>query len=157
MAVKPIPDGFQTITPYLYVKGAGQAIEFYKKAFDAVVVARMDLPGGQVGHSEIRLGNSMFMLSDEHPAMNVAGPETRGGVTASFYVYVENVDTFFAKAMAAGGTEIRPVQNMFWGDRIGVLRDPFGHEWSFATHVEDVSPEEMDKRMKAAMQAGACG
>jgi len=157
MTVKPIPDGFQTITPYLHVKGAGQAIEFYKKAFNAVVIVRMDLPGGQVGHAEIRIGNSIIMLGDEQPAMNIAGPETRGGVTTSFYVYVENVDLAFPKALAAGGTEIRPVQNMFWGDRIGVLRDPFGHEWSLSTHVEDVPPEEMDKRMKAAMQTGACG
>lgn len=156
MAVPPIPNGYHTVTPYLYIKGAAQAIEYYKKAFGAVETMRMDMPGGKLGHAEIKIGDSAVMLADEQPQMDIAGPETRGGATTSFVIYVKDVDSAYQQALAAGGTEIRAVQNMFYGDRVGVLRDPFGHVWSLATHVEDVPKGELRKRLEDLMKNGKC-
>ncbi len=156
MAVKPIPDGYHAVTPYLYVKGAAQAIEFYRKAFGAEELMRYAMPGGKIGHAEIRIGDSTLMLADEHPEMDVKGPQTRGGTTVSFAVYVPDVDQRIAQAVAAGAKITRPVKNQFYGDRSGTLTDPFGHTWTISTHVEDVSPEEMQRREAAARKEGGC-
>jgi PhnB protein len=147
--VKPIPDGYHSVTPYLIVKGAGDAIDFYKKAFGAVELFRMEHQG-KVGHAELKIGDSPIMLADEFPEMKYFGPKTLGGTPVSLMIYVENVDTVFNQALKAGGTELKALQDQFYGDRSGTLTDPFGHVWTVATHKEDVTPEEMDKRMKAA-------
>jgi PhnB protein len=152
MPVKPIPDGYHTVTPYLYVRGAATAIEFYKKAFGANELFRMAAPGGKVGHAEMKIGDSPIMLADEHPEMDVLGPQSRGGTTVSIVLYVDNVDALFTQAVAAGGKVTRPVKDQFYGDRSGTLTDPFGHVWTIATHKEDVSPQEMEKRMAAMKQ-----
>lgn len=155
---RPIPEGYHSVTPYLIVKGAAEAIDFYKRAFGAEEIARMlDPDGGRVVHAEIRIGDSVVMLADEFPEMNYLGPLSRGGPTSSLFLYVEDVDTAFARALAAGATLNRPVTDMFWGDRYGQLTDPFGHHWGLATHKEDVSPEEMQRRSEqffAEMKAG---
>jgi PhnB protein len=157
MPVKPIPDGYHTVTPYLYVKGAANAIDFYKKAFGAEELMRFPGPDGRIGHAEIRIGDSPIMLADEHPEMNAIGPQTRGGTTVGFAIYVPDVDQRVASAVAAGAKIVRPVQNQFYGDRSGTLTDPFGHTWTIATHVEDVSPAEMERSAKAAKsEGGAC-
>ncbi len=147
--VKPIPEGYHSVTPYLVVQGAAKALDFYQQAFGATELMRMEGPGGIIGHAEIRIGDSPVMLADEHPDMGALSPETVGGSPVSLLIYVDNVDEVFARALAAGATQIRPVQDQFYGDRSGMLKDPFGHTWSMATHVEDVAPEEMDRRMKA--------
>lgn len=147
--VQPIPDGFYSVTPYLIVNGAAQAIEFYTRAFNARELMRMDGPGGKVVHAEIQIGNACVMLSDESPEMGARSPQTIGGSPISLLLYVEDVDSIFAQALAAGATELRPVQNQFYGDRSGTLTDPFGHQWTVSTHVEDVSPEELQARMQA--------
>jgi PhnB protein len=152
--VKPIPDGYHSVTPYLIIKGAADAIEFYKKAFGATELFRMPAPGGTVGHAEIKIGDSQIMLADESPEMGYVSPTTIGGTPVSLMIYVEDVDTVFNQAIAAGGEQLKPLQDQFYGDRSGTLKDPFGHTWHVATHKEDVAPEEMDKRMKAAMAAG---
>jgi len=157
MPVKPVPDGYHTITPYLYVKGAAKAIDFYKAAFGAEEIMRFPAPDGRIAHAEIRIGDSPIMLADEHPEMDVLGPQSRGGTTAGFAVYVPDVDQRVARAVAAGAKIVRPVQNQFYGDRSGTLNDPFGHQWTLATHVEDVPPAEMERRMKAAKKDGSCG
>ena len=146
---KRIPDGMHSVTPHLVCAGAAQAIEFYKKAFGAVEEGRMPGPDGKLMHAMIRIGDSPIMLADEHPEMDVLGPQSRGGTTAGFAVYVPDVDQRIAKAVAAGAKIVRPVQNQFYGDRSGTLTDPFGHQWTLATHVEDVPPAEMERRMKA--------
>lgn len=151
---KPIPDGYHTVTPYLVVKGAARALDFYKKAFNATELYRMDGPGGTVGHAEFQVGNSRIMISDEFPQMGAKSPETLGGSPAGFCIYVENVDALFKQAVAAGGKEERPVKDQFYGDRSGTLRDPFGHQWTIATHIEDVPPAEMKRRMDEAMKQG---
>lgn len=155
---KPIPEGYHTITPYLIVKGADEAIEFYKKAFGAEELFRMPGPDGRgVMHAELRIGDSIIMLADESPDRGYLGPLTRGGATSSLLLYVEDADASFARAIAAGATEKMPVSDMFWGDRYGQVRDPFGHDWSIATHTEDVAPEEMARREQeflAKMSAG---
>lgn len=148
--VKPIPDGYHSVTPYLIIKGAANAIEFYKKAFGATELFRMAQPDGKVGHAEIKIGDSPIMLSDEHPELGYTSPTTLGGTPVSIMIYVDDVDTIFKQAIAAGGKEQKAVQDQFYGDRSGSLKDPFGHVWHVATHVEDVSPEEMDKRAAAA-------
>lgn len=153
MAVKSIPEGYHTATPYLIIKGAAAAIEFYKKAFGAVELCRMGGPGDQVMHAEIKIGDSVLMVSDEYPDMNHRGPQSRGGTTVSILLYVEDVDKSYAQAVAAGAAATRPVQDQFWGDRMGTLTDPFGHVWSMATHKEDVSAEEMERRMAAYQPA----
>lgn len=147
--VKPIPDGYHTVTPYLTVKGASDAIEFYKRAFGAEEAVRMTSPDGNaVLHAEIRIGDSIVMLGEEMPAMETASPATLGGTSGGLMLYVADVDATLAKAVEAGATVIMPATNMFWGDRYGRLKDPFGHSWSIATHVEDVAPEEMDRRTR---------
>jgi PhnB protein len=151
---KPIPEGYHTVTPYLIVKGAARALEFYKKAFNATELFRMDGPGGGIAHAEFQIGNSRIMLSDEFPEMGARSPETVGGSPVGLCLYVENVDALFKQAIAAGGKEERSVQDQFYGDRSGTLRDPFGHQWTIATHKEDVSPEEMKRRMAEMMKQG---
>jgi len=149
---KPIPDGHHTVTPYLTVKGAAKAIDFYKRAFGAHEEGRMDTPDGKsVVHAEIRIGDSMVMLSDEIPGMGPRSPEALGGTTSSIFLYVPDVDTAFRRAVDAGAKAIMPPTDMFWGDRFGKLDDPFGHQWAMATHKEDLSDEEIRKRGAAAM------
>jgi PhnB protein len=148
-AVKPIPEGFHTVTPHLVIKGAAQAIDFYKRAFGAEVISRMDGPGGSVGHAELKIGDSIIFLADEFPGGPCKSPQTLGGTTATLNLYVPDVDASFKKAIAAGGRETMPVADMFWGDRFGQLQDPFGHTWAILTHKEDVNPQEMEKRAQA--------
>ena len=154
MAVKPIPEGYHTVTPYLIVKGAAGAIEFYKKAFGAKELVRMPGPGGCVMHAEIKVGDSPIMMADEMPEMGYRGPQALGGTPVSICLYVENVDALFAQAVAAGANVMRPLQDQFYGDRSGTVTDPFGHVWTIATHKEDVSPAEMEKRMAAMKPPG---
>jgi PhnB protein len=149
---KPIPEGYRTATPYLIVKGAAEAIEFYKRAFGATEMLRMADPQGRVGHAEIRIGDSVIMLADEHPDMGYRGPRALGGSSVSILLYLEDVDEVFQRALKAGAKALRPVTNQFYGDRSGTLEDPFGHVWTIATHVEDVSPEEMKRRAEEAMR-----
>ncbi len=155
MTVKPVPEGYHTVTPYLIVKGAAEAIEFYQKAFGAQELMRFADPAGKVGHAEIKIGNSPIMLADEFPEMGFRGPQSLGGSTVGIVLYVEDVDRWFDRAIAAGGKALRPVKDQFYGDRSGTLTDPFGHVWTVATHKEDVAPEEMHRRFKAtAKQEG---
>ena len=147
--VKPIPDGYHTVTPYLIIKGAADALEFYKKAFGATELFRMEHEG-KIGHAEMKIGDSPIMLADEHPEMGHHGPQSLGGSPVSILLYVEDVDALFKQAISAGAKEDRPVEDKFYGDRGGSLTDPFGHIWHIATHKEDVTPEEMEKRMAAA-------
>jgi PhnB protein len=149
--VKAIPDGYHTITPYLAVHDAAKAIDFYKKAFDAREVHRMVGPNGKIGHAELKIGDSMLMLSDEMPGAETRSPQTLHGTTTNIFLYVRDVDESYKKAVAAGCQATQPVTDMFWGDRFGKLTDPFGYTWSMATHKEDVAPEEMEKRAQAAM------
>lgn len=146
---KPIPDGYHSVTPYLIIKGASDAIEFYKKAFGATELFRMDHEG-KVGHAEIKIGDSPIMLADESTEMGYKSPTTLGGSPVSIMIYVDDVDTIFKQAITAGGEQQKAVQDQFYGDRSGTLKDPFGHVWHVATHVEDVSPQEMEKRMAAS-------
>ena len=155
MAVKPIPDGYHSATPYLIVKGAADAIDFYKRAFGATELFRMPDPKGAIMHAEIRIGDSVLMLADDQPQAICHGPRSLGGSTVGLLIYLENVDTVFKRAIEAGGKSVRPVTNQFYGDRSGTLEDPFGHVWTVATHVEDVPPEELERRAQAAMKQGA--
>ena len=148
--VKPIPEGYHTATPYLIVKDAARAIEFYKKAFGATELMRMPGTGGKIGHAEIKIGDSPIMLADEVPGMGFRSPESLGGSPISILLYVEDVDVVFSEALAAGAKVQKPVADQFYGDRSGGVTDPFGHVWYIATHKEDVSPEEMKKRAAAA-------
>lgn len=150
-AAKPVPDGYHTVTPYLIINGARKALEFYEEAFKAETHVCMEQPEGGIGHAEIKIGDSMVMLADEHPGMGYRGPQALGGTPVSIVLYVENVDQVFRRAISAGATQLKPVADEFWGDRMGTLRDPFGHVWTIATHKEDVSPQEMDARMKKSM------
>jgi PhnB protein len=147
--VKPIPDGYHTVTPYLVVQGAAAAIDFYKQAFGASELFRMNGPDGKVGHAEIRIGDSPIMLADESPQMGARGPKSIGGSPISIMLYVEDCDAVVQRAVAAGAKLTRPVQDQFYGDRSGGLEDPFGHTWYIATHKEDVPPEEMRRRAAA--------
>jgi PhnB protein len=147
--VKPIPEGYRSITAYLIVQGASKAIDYYTKAFGAKERFRMAMPGGRVGHAELEIGESVLMLADEHPEMGYFGPESEKRPPVSLLLYVEDCDDVFDRAVSGGATVIRPLENQFYGDRNGVLKDPFGHIWSIASHVEDVSPEEMEKRERA--------
>lgn len=149
MAVKAIPDGYHSVTPYLIISGATEAIAFYQKAFGATELMRIDAPGGKIGHAEIKIGDSPIMLADEFPEMGYKSPQTLGGSPVSIMIYVDDVDTVFKQAIAAGGKEQRPVKDQFYGDRSGTLEDPFGHVWHVATHKEDVTPEEMERRAGA--------
>ena len=145
-AVKPIPEGYTTVTPYLIIKGAAEAIEFYKNAFGAQELFRMPMPDGRIGHAEIQIGDAKIMLAEEMEEMGHRSPQSLGGCPVGFAVYVENVDTEFQRAIDAGATLVRPLENKFYGDRMGAVRDPFGYEWSLGTHIEDVAPEEMARR-----------
>ena len=151
---KPIPDGYHTATPYLIIGGAGDAIEFYKKAFGATELFRFPTPDGKIGHAEIKIGDSPIMLADEFPEMGYKGPQTLGGSPVSIMIYVEDVDTIFNQAVAAGATVKEAVSDKFYGDRLGTVTDPFGHVWHISTHKEDVSLEEMQKRAQAAHGGG---
>jgi len=150
MAVKPIPEGYHSVTPYLSIGGAAEAIEFYKKAFGAVELFRMAGPDGKIGHAEIKIGDSPIMLADEYPEIQCVGPKSLGGTSVSIVIYVKDVDSVFKQALGAGATEQRAVEDKFYGDRMGSLIDPFGHIWHVGTHIEDVTPEEMEKRAAAA-------
>lgn len=147
--VKPIPEGYHSITPYLIIRGAAKALDFYKRAFGAAELFRMESPDGRIGHAEIRIGDSPIMLADEHPDMGARSPEAWGGSPVSLMLYVEDVDRVFAQAVEAGAVVERPLADQFYGDRTGGLKDPFGHVWYVATHIEDVPPEELDRRAKA--------
>ena len=147
---KPIPDGYHTATPYLIIKDAASAIEFYKKAFGATELLRMARADGKVMHAEIKIGDSPIMIADEFPEMGVRGPKALGGSPASIFLYVGDVDAVTKQAIAAGAKVLMPVQDQFWGDRYGKLEDPFGHLWDIATHKEDLTPDEIHKRAAAA-------
>jgi PhnB protein len=148
MPVKPIPDGYSSITPYLYIRGASAAIDFYKKAFGAQELFRLPGPDGRIGHAELKIGNAIVMLADEHPEANAISPQTLNGTSVGILFYVNGVDDVIARAVAGGAKIERPTQNQFYGDRSGTIVDPFGHKWTVATHVENVSPEEMESRIK---------
>jgi PhnB protein len=157
MATKPIPDGYHTVSTYLAVDDAARAIEYYAKAFGAKEVVRMDAPGGKIGHAELQIGDSRIMLSDPFPLASTRPPKELGGTSASVFMYVEDVDAVVKQAVDAGATVTMDVADQFWGDRFGTITDPFGHVWSIATHIEDVPPEEMAERAKAAMSAMGSG
>jgi PhnB protein len=157
MAVKAKPDGYHTITPYLIVRGGAAAIDYYKAAFGAEEMVRMAGPAGTIGHAEIRIGDSVVMLADESPAGGWRSPQSLGGSPVGLAVYVDDVDARFNQAIAAGGKVIKPLANQFYGDRSGTLADPFGHQWTLATHIEDVPPDEMKRRMDEMMKKGGCG
>ena len=148
-AVKPIPDGYAAITPYLIIRGAAEAIDYYQRVFGAEVRFRLDEPSGRVGHAELVIGGSVIMIGDEYPEMDIVGPQTVGGAPVKIHLYTEDVDATVERAVAAGAKPIRPIENQFYGDRSGTIEDPFGHHWYIATHVEDVSPEEMQSRAAA--------
>jgi len=152
MTVKAIPEGYHTLTPYMTVRDAARAIEFYKQAFGAVERGVMKGPDGKVMHAELIIGNSIFMLADEFPEFGSMSPQSTGGSGMGLHIYSEDVDKAFDRAVKAGAKVDMPVADMFWGDRYGKLADPFGHKWSIATHKADLSPEEMDKGMKAMMK-----
>jgi PhnB protein len=154
-SVKPIPEGFHNVTPYLYVRGAAGAIEFYKSVFGAAEVVRMAGPDGRIMHAELKIGDSIVMLADENLSMGIMSPQTVGGFSGGLHLYVENADAVIQKAVERGAKTLHPIKNQFYGDRSGTLLDPFGHMWSVATHIEDVSPEEMRKRMSTAMSRAA--
>jgi len=145
---KPIPAGHHSVTPYLTVNDGARAIDFYQRAFGAKEVMRMNGPNGQIGHAELKIGDSMIMLADEH--QGAKSPQSLGGSTCGIFLYVKDVDTVFNQAVAAGARAEMPLADMFWGDRYGKVTDPFGHQWSLATHKEDVAPAEMQKRMADA-------
>jgi PhnB protein len=153
MPPKPVPEGYHTVTPYLAVEDAAEAIEYYKKAFGAKERVRMEAPGGKIGHAELEIGDALIMLSDPFPQATTKPPKQLGGTSASVFLYVEDVDSVVQDAIDAGATITMPIENQFWGDRFGSITDPFGHLWSIATHVEDVPPDEMAERAKAAMAA----
>lgn len=157
--VNPIPEGYHSVTPYLCVNGAAQAIEFYKEAFGATERFRMEAPGGRIGHAEIQVGDSIIMLADEMPEINFRSPQALGGPSSHFMIYVEDVDARVEQAITAGAKLTRPVKDQFYGDRSGSVEDPYGHHWYIATHVEDLSVEEINRRHDAekaqTQQAGA--
>ncbi|HET8782307.1 MAG TPA: VOC family protein [Pyrinomonadaceae bacterium] len=153
--VKPIPEGYHSLTPYLVVDAGAKALEYYKQAFGATELFRMEHEG-KIAHAEMKIGDSPFMLSDEHPEMGYKGPKSIGGSAVGLMIYVDDCDAVFKQALDAGGTEKKALQDQFYGDRSGTLEDPFGHIWTVATHKEDVTPEEIDKRL-AAMAAGGGG
>jgi PhnB protein len=149
--VKPIPEGYEGITPYLICKNAADAIDFYKRAFGAEEILRMEgHEPRRVGHAEMKIGNRIFMLADEFPEIGAIGPQTLGGTTVSLYIYVDDVDSFTEKAIAEGLKVLKPVADQFYGDRSGHFEDPFGHKWGFATHKEDLTPAELEARAAAA-------
>jgi PhnB protein len=151
MPLKPTPDGYHTATPYLIVREAARAIDFYKQVFGATELLRLADASGKVGHAEIKIGDSTIMLADEFPDMGILGPQTIGGSPVTILLYVEDVDAVVGRAVAAGATLVRPVKDQFYGDRSGVVRDPFGHVWGIANHKEDVSPEDINRRYEVLM------
>jgi PhnB protein len=155
--VKPIPQGYSTLTPYISVKGASEAIAYYKKVFGAEELVRMPMPDGKVGHAELKIGDSMLMLADEtdHPDAVAKSPRTLGGVTSGLALYVADCDAVFNRAVETGGKVRRPLTNQFYGDRSGTVEDPFGQVWTISTHVEDVPPDEMRRRMEAFAKGGS--
>jgi PhnB protein len=152
MAVKHIPDGYHSVTPYLIVNAGQRALDYYKQAFGASELFRMDAPGGKIGHAEIQIGDSRLMLSDENPAWGAKAPTSGVSPPVQLMIYVDDVDTMFKRALAAGAKEIQPIKDQFYGDRSGTLTDPFGHVWTIATHVEDVSADEMQRRAAEYMK-----
>jgi PhnB protein len=146
MAVKPIPDGYHSVTPYLIMRDAARAIEFYKRALGAVELFRFDAPGDKIGHAEIKIGNSVIMLADEYPDMGYRGPQSIGGSAVSLMVYVDDADSQFKRAVEAGAKVRQELKDQFYGDRSGTIEDPFGHVWTIATHKEDLSSEEVMRR-----------
>jgi PhnB protein len=154
MPVNPIPEGYHSVTPYLIIRGAAAAIEFYKKAFGATELFRFPGPDGKIGHAEMQVGNSRIMLADEYPDMGYNGPQTIGGSPVALMIYLADIDAVFNRAVEAGATVKEPLQDKFYGDRIGTVVDPFGHRWHLATHQEDVPMEEMERRAKAAGGGG---
>ena len=146
MAIKPIPDGYPQVMPYLSVDGAARAIEYYKDVFGATERMRMPAPDGRIGHAELQIGSSVIMLSDEYPEMGIRGPKAVGGTPVTISVYVEDVDQVYDRAVKGGARAVQPVADQFYGDRSGQFEDPFGHRWNVASHVEDVDPEEMARR-----------
>ncbi|HEX3870176.1 MAG TPA: VOC family protein [Pirellulales bacterium] len=149
MAVKAIPEGYYTVTPYMIVRDAARAIEFYKQAFGAEELMRLPSPNERVGHAELQIGNSRIMLADEFPEMGIKSPQTLGGSAMSILLYVEDSDAMFQRAVDAGAKILKPIQDQFYGDRSGTLTDPFGHQWTIGTHTEDVSNDELSRRMEA--------
>jgi PhnB protein len=143
-----VPQGYHNVTPYLLIKGAGDAIAFYTQVFGAEETLRLTAPDGRIGHAEIRIGESVIMIADEHPEMDFLGPQSRGGTTVSLLVYVDNADEIFKEALRGGATELRPLCDQFYGDRSGSITDPWGHVWSIATRVEDIGPEELKRRFE---------
>ncbi len=148
--VNPIPAGYHSVTPYLTISGAAKAIQFYKQAFGAQEVSQMAGPDGKIGHAELKIGDSMIMIADEMPRGS-RSPQSLGGSSVGIFLYVEDVDSVFKRAVEAGAKTEMPPQDMFWGDRYGKLTDPFGHQWALATHIEDIQPQEMEKRAREAM------
>lgn len=146
--VNSIPRGMNTVTPYLLIQGASEAISFYMQVFGAEEIVRLTAPDGRIGHAEIRIGDSVIMIADEHPEMDFLGPQSRGGTTVSLLIYVENADEIFSAAIDAGATELRPLCDQFYGDRSGSVTDPWGHVWSIATHLEDIGPAELKQRFE---------
>lgn len=152
MPVSPIPAGYHSVTPYLIVSDGQRAIEFYKQAFDATEILRLQSPDGKIGHAEVKIGDCHVMLADEFPEMGAKSPQSIGGTPVGFCIYLANVDAAFDKSVAAGGKVERPVQDQFYGDRSGTIIDPFGHKWTLATHIEDVPQEEVERRFAAMMK-----
>ena len=154
MSIKPIPDGYHSVTPYLSIKGATEAIGFYKRAFAATELFRLVAPSGEIGHAEIKIGDSPIMLADPCEEGAFRSPQSLGGSSVGLHVYVADVDALFARAVDAGAKIVRPVQDQFYGDRTGTLEDPFGHVWFLATHKEDLTPEEINRRAEALYKQG---
>ena len=149
---KPVPEGYHSVTPYLHIRNAAKALDFYQRAFGAIELLRMAAPDGKVMHAEIKIGDSIIMLSEEMPQMDARSPDSLGGTPFLILLYLENVDAQFKQAVAAGAKVLRPVENQFYGDRSGTVVDPFGHRWTLATHLEDVDPQEMRRRAEAFMK-----
>jgi PhnB protein len=150
-AVKPIPDGFHSLTPHIVVKGAAKAIDFYKKAFGAEEINRAAMPDGSIMHALLRIGDSMLMLNDEFPQMNAMGPTSIGGTAVTLHLYVQDADKAWQSAVQAGAKVKMPISDMFWGDRYGIVSDPFGHDWAIATHQKDLTPDQIMTAAKASM------
>jgi PhnB protein len=153
MPVKPVPDGYPSVTTYLIVRGAARAIDFYTAAFGGVELMRLDAPGGLIGHAEVRIGNTPVMLADENPEWGVKAPQSLGGSPVHLLLYVDDCDAVFTRAIAAGGTEVRPMRDQFYGDRSGTLLDPFGHQWTIASRKEDLTVDEIKRRAQEAERA----
>ena len=151
MPVKPIPEGYHSVTPYLAVQDARKAIDFYKRAFGATERGAMTAPDGTIAHAEVQIGDSVLMVSDPFPQSGIKPPNELGGTSGAVFLYVEDIDALMQQAADAGATVTVPPEDMFWGDRFGTLTDPFGHQWQIATHIEDLSPEEIEERGKEAM------